>query len=222
ARSSQPQPHRTRFLPPALHLAQPWRLASARSRWHISQRRGPCRPNGRLTTNTVRVISTYIDHEPPRADMKSNPKVGFIGLGIMGRPMAQNLLKAGFELTVFNRSKPPVDLLVSSGAAAADSPRAVAERSDVVITMVTDSEAVKSVVLGQKGLIEGAHEGLRLVDMSTISPSVTRSVATSLAAKGVRALDAPVSGGDVGAREGTLTIMVGGAASDFEACLPIL
>jgi 3-hydroxyisobutyrate dehydrogenase len=154
--------------------------------------------------------------------MKGNLKVGFIGLGIMGKPMAQNLLKAGFELTVFNRSKPPVDLLVSSGAAAADSPKAVAERSDVVITMVTDSEAVKSVVLGQGGVIEGAHEGLVLIDMSTIAPGVTRSVAGSLAPKGVSALDAPVSGGDVGAREATLTIMVGGAASDFEACLPIL
>jgi len=154
--------------------------------------------------------------------MKRNPKVGFIGLGIMGKPMAQNLLKVGFELTVFNRSKPPVDLPVSSGAAAADSPKAVAERSDVVITMVTDSEAVKNVVLGQGGAIEGAHEGLVLIDMSTIAPGVTRSVAGSLASKGVRALDAPVSGGDVGAREGTLTIMVGGAASDFEACLPIL
>jgi 3-hydroxyisobutyrate dehydrogenase len=154
--------------------------------------------------------------------MKRNLKVGFIGLGIMGKPMAQNLLKAGFELTVFNRSKPPVDLLVSSGAAAADSPKAVAERSGVVITMVTDSEAVKSVVLGQGGVIEGAHEGLVLIDMSTIAPGVTRSVAASLASKGVCALDAPVSGGDVGAREATLTIMVGGASSDFEACLPIL
>jgi 3-hydroxyisobutyrate dehydrogenase len=170
----------------------------------------------------VAVISTYIDHTHAASDMKGNPKVGFIGLGIMGKPMAQNLLKAGFELTVFNRSKPPVDLLVSSGAAAADSPKAVAERSDVVITMVTDSEAVRSVVLGQGGVIEGAHEGLVLLDMSTIAPGVTRSVAASLASKGVRALDAPVSGGDVGAREATLTIMVGGAASDFEACLPIL
>jgi len=112
--------------------------------------------------------------------------------------------------------------LVSSGAAAADSPRAVAERSDIVITMVTDSEAVKSVVLGQGGVIEGAHKGLLLVDMSTIAPSMTRSVAASLAAQGVRALDAPVSGGDVGARDGTLTIMVGGDYADFEACVPIL
>jgi 3-hydroxyisobutyrate dehydrogenase len=151
-----------------------------------------------------------------------NPRIGFIGLGIMGRPMAQNLLKAGFQVTVYNRSKPPVDLLVSLGASSASSPRAVAERSDLVITMVTDSEAVKEVVLGQGGVIEGAHAGMVLVDMSTISPSVTRSVSSSLAAKGVAMLDAPVSGGDTGAREGTLTIMVGGPAAAFETSLPVL
>jgi 3-hydroxyisobutyrate dehydrogenase len=151
-----------------------------------------------------------------------NPRIGFIGLGIMGKPMAQNLLKAGFELTVYNRSKPPVDVLVSLGARAAASPKAVAERSDVVITIVTDSEAVKEVVLGREGVIEGAHIGLALIDMSTISPSVTRSISASLAAKGVSALDAPVSGGDVGARDATLTIMVGGVRSVFEDCLPIL
>ncbi len=151
-----------------------------------------------------------------------NPRIGFIGLGIMGRPMAQNLLKAGFEVTVYNRSKPPVDLLVSLGASSAPSPKAVAERSDLVITMVTDSEAVKDVVLGQGGVIEGAHPGMILVDMSTISPSVTRSVSASLAAKGVAMLDAPVSGGDTGAKEGTLTIMVGGPATAYEASLPVL
>lgn len=154
--------------------------------------------------------------------MTRNPRIGFIGLGIMGKPMAQNLLKAGFELTVYNRSKPPVEALVSSGARAAASPKAVAEHSDVVITMVTDSEAVKAVVLGSEGVIEGAHPGLVLVDMSTISPAVTRSVCASLAAKGVGALDAPVSGGDVGARDATLTIMVGGTSSLFETCLPVL
>jgi 3-hydroxyisobutyrate dehydrogenase len=151
-----------------------------------------------------------------------NHRIGFIGLGIMGTLMAQNLLKAGFQLTVYNRSKPPVDVLVSVGAASAPSPKAVAERSDLVITMVTDSEAVNEVVLGHGGVIEGAHDGLVLVDMSTISPSVTRSVSASLAAKGVSMLDAPVSGGDTGAREGTLTVMVGGPAQVFEACLPVL
>jgi 3-hydroxyisobutyrate dehydrogenase len=151
-----------------------------------------------------------------------NPRIGFIGLGIMGRSMAQNLLKAGFQVAVYNRSRPPVDLLVSKGASAAPSPRSVAERSDVVITMVTDSEAVKDVVLGKGGVIEGAREGLVLIDMSTISPSATRSVSAALAAKGATMLDAPVSGGDTGAREGTLTIMVGGDADVFEDCLPVL
>jgi 3-hydroxyisobutyrate dehydrogenase len=151
-----------------------------------------------------------------------NPRIGFIGLGIMGRPMAQNLLRAGFQVTVYNRTKPPVDLLLSSGAMGAPSPKAVAERSDVVITMVTDSEAVREVVLGKGGLIGGAHGGLVLIDMSTISPSVTRSVSATLAGKGVRMLDAPVSGGDSGARDGTLTIMVGGDAAVFDECFPIL
>ena len=151
-----------------------------------------------------------------------NPRIGFIGLGIMGRPMAQNLLKAGFRLTVYNRSKPPVSLLVSLGASSAPSPKAVAESSDLVITMVTDSEAVKDVVLGQGGVIEGAHPGMILVDMSTISPDVTRSVSAFLAAKGVAMLDAPVSGGDTGARDGALTIMVGGPSAAFETCLPVL
>jgi 3-hydroxyisobutyrate dehydrogenase len=151
-----------------------------------------------------------------------NPRIGFIGLGMMGRSMAQNLLKAGFQVTVYNRSKPPVDLLVSKGASAAPSPKALAERSDVVITMVTDSEAVEDVVLGNGGVIEGAREGLVLIDMSTISPSATRSVSAALAAKRAKMLDAPVSGGDTGAREGTLTIMVGGDPEVFEDCLPVL
>lgn len=151
-----------------------------------------------------------------------NPQIGFIGLGIMGRPMAQNLLKAGFKVTVYNRTEPPVELLLSSGASRSPSPRAVAEHSDVVITMVTDSEAVKEVVLGSEGVIEGAHGGLTLIDMSTISPSMTRKVSASLAARGVKMLDAPVSGGEGGAREGSLTIMVGGDFDVFQECLPVL
>jgi 2-hydroxy-3-oxopropionate reductase len=151
-----------------------------------------------------------------------NPRIGFIGLGIMGRSMAQNLLKAGFQVAVYNRSQPPVDLLVSKGASSAPSPKAVAERSDVVITMVTDSEAVEDVVLGKGGVIEGAREGLVLIDMSTISPRATRSVSAALAAKRAKMLDAPVSGGDTGAREGTLTIMVGGDTEVYEDCLPVL
>src|SRR5579864_4257570 len=151
-----------------------------------------------------------------------NPRIGFIGLGIMGRPMAQNLLKAGFQVTVYNRTEAPVQFLLSSGASSAASPKAVAELSDLVITMVTDSQAVEEVVLGPGGVIEGAHGGLVLIDMSTISPSVARGLSVSLAARGVKMLDAPVSGGDTGAREGTLTIMVGGDVAVFEECLPVL
>jgi len=149
-------------------------------------------------------------------------KLGFIGLGVMGRPMARNLLAAGYPLTVWNRTRSRMDELVSLGAAAASSPREVAERSDVVITMVTDSPDVEEVVLGPSGVIEGARPGMTVVDMSTISPSVARRVAEALAEKGAKMLDAPVSGGDVGAREGTLSIMVGGPEEAFRECLPIL
>ncbi len=148
-------------------------------------------------------------------------RVGFIGLGIMGKPMALNLLEAGFALTVYSRSRAPVDSLVARGATAAPSPRAVAEASELVVTMVTDSQAVEDVVLGTRGIAEGAHAGLIVADMSTISPSTTRRVAAALAARGVSMLDAPVSGGETGAREGTLTIMVGGDARSFEASLPV-
>jgi 3-hydroxyisobutyrate dehydrogenase len=148
-------------------------------------------------------------------------KLGLIGLGIMGKPMALNLLKAGFPLTVYNRSRAPVDLLASQGARVAASPREVAANSDVVITMVTDSPDVEQVVLGPNGVIEGLKPGGIFVDMSTISPVVTRRIAAELSKKGVMMLDAPVSGGDRGAREASLTIMVGGPKEAYEACLPV-
>ncbi|MGQ9559143.1 MAG: 2-hydroxy-3-oxopropionate reductase [Candidatus Oleimicrobiaceae bacterium] len=151
----------------------------------------------------------------------SSPRIGFIGLGIMGKPMATNLVRAGFEVTVYNRSKPAVELLVSRGAAAAPSPRAVAERSDVVITMVTDSPDVEQVILGPGGVCEGVRPGMVVIDMSTISPTVTKAIAAALKERGVAMLDAPVSGGDTGARAGTLAIMVGGDKEVFERCLPI-
>ncbi len=148
-------------------------------------------------------------------------RVGFIGLGIMGRPMARNLLKAGYPLSVYNRSRPAVDELASLGAYPASSSAEVAARSDVVITMLPDSPDVRQVALGSGGIIEGAREGMIYVDMSTISPKVTREIADILGGKGVKMLDAPVSGGDVGAREGTLSIMVGGTEEAFRECLPI-
>lgn len=149
-------------------------------------------------------------------------KVGYIGLGLMGKSMARNILKAGYPLTVHNRSHAAVDELVSEGAHAAGSPAALAAQMDVVFTNLPDSPDVENTALGRDGIIEGAHEGLIFVDNSTIKPASAREIATRLRAKGVQALDAPVSGGDIGAREGTLTIMVGGAASALERVRPIL
>lgn len=149
-------------------------------------------------------------------------RIGFIGLGIMGKPMSLNLLKAGYPVTVYNRSQASVEAVVAAGAKAASSPKEVAQNSDVVITIVTDTPDVQQVVLGTDGVIEGARRGLVLIDMSTISPKVTRMVSSELAKLGVAMLDAPVSGGDKGAREATLTIMVGGPEDAFNECLPIL
>jgi 2-hydroxy-3-oxopropionate reductase len=151
----------------------------------------------------------------------SQPRVGFIGLGIMGRPMGKNLIDAGYPLAVWNRSRPGIDTVVGYGATAAGSPREVAEWSDVIITMVTDSPDVRQVVLGEEGVIHGVRREAVVIDMSTISPSVTREIAAALKVKGAHMLDAPVSGGEKGAKEGTLSIMVGGAEPVFERCRPI-
>jgi 3-hydroxyisobutyrate dehydrogenase len=148
-------------------------------------------------------------------------KIGFIGLGIMGLPMAKNLIKAGFSLVVHNRSMKPVEELVSLGAEGANSGREVAQRSDVVITMLPDSPDVREVILGGGGVLKGVRPGMAVIDMSTISPKVTKEVAEVLAAKGVEMLDAPVSGGQKGAIEGTLSIMVGGKKDVLERCMPI-
>ena len=147
--------------------------------------------------------------------------VGFIGLGIMGGAMSMNLLKAGFPLTIWNRTSDKMRPLLEAGAKPAKSPKEVAERSDIVIDMVTDSKDVEEVLLGPGGVIHGARPGTIVVDMSTISPIVTREIARKLGEKGIRMLDAPVSGGDIGARNATLSIMVGGEADAFEECLPI-
>jgi 3-hydroxyisobutyrate dehydrogenase len=149
------------------------------------------------------------------------PRIGFIGLGIMGKPMALNLIKAGYSLTVHSRSRPPVDAVAAAGAAVADSPRAVAEQADVVVTMVPDTPDVEAVLLGANGVIEAARAGLTVVDMSTISPQVTREIAARLKEKGTDMLDAPVSGGEPGAQAGTLSIMVGGDQEVFERCRPL-
>jgi 2-hydroxy-3-oxopropionate reductase len=148
-------------------------------------------------------------------------RVGFIGLGIMGKPMARNLMEAGFEITVHNRSPEKAEELGEAGATVAASPREVAEKSDVVITMLPDSPQVREVVAGEDGVLEGISEGSLLVDMSTISPVVTEELAEAVKEKGASMLDAPVSGGDVGAIEGTLSIMVGGEEKDFERAKPL-
>jgi 2-hydroxy-3-oxopropionate reductase len=147
--------------------------------------------------------------------------VGYIGLGLMGKSIARNLLKAGFPLVVHNRSRPAVDELVAEGAAAAHSPREVAAQVDVIFTNLPDTPDVEQVVLGKDGILEGAHERLIYVDNSTIKPAAARRIAEVLAEKNVYALDAPVSGGDIGARNGTLTIMVGGEASALEKVMPV-
>lgn len=148
-------------------------------------------------------------------------KIGYIGLGIMGKSIARNILKAGFPLVVHNRSRAAVDELAAEGAQTASSPAEVAEQVDVVFTNLPDSPDVEKVALGKAGIIEGAHNGLIFVDNSTIKPATARLIAQKLAEVGVLALDAPVSGGDVGARNGTLTVMVGGDAGAFERVMPV-
>jgi len=149
-------------------------------------------------------------------------KIGFIGLGIMGKPMSRNLLKAGYELVVFNRSKGAVNELVAAGAKAAENPREVAEQAEIVITMLPNSPHVREVVLGEAGVIEGAAKGSVVIDMSSIAPLVSREIAARLAEKGIEMLDAPVSGGEPKAIEGTLSVMVGGKKETFDKCLPVM
>jgi 2-hydroxy-3-oxopropionate reductase len=148
-------------------------------------------------------------------------KVGYIGLGLMGKSIARNILKAGFPLIVHNRSRASVDELVAEGALAASSPAVVAAQVDVVFTNLPDSPDVEKVALEEKGIIEGAHQGLIFVDNSTIKPASARMIAEKLSVKGALSLDAPVSGGDIGAKNGTLTIMVGGPSEAFEKAMPI-
>jgi 3-hydroxyisobutyrate dehydrogenase len=147
-------------------------------------------------------------------------KVGFIGLGIMGRGMTRNLLKAGFEVRVWNRTASKTDELVTDGAIAAGSPADVAAQSDIIITCVSDTPDVEAVILGETGVIQGAKSGALVIDMSTISPQATQEIATRLQEKGIFMLDAPVSGGSEGAAKGTLAIMVGGDADQIERAMP--
>jgi 2-hydroxy-3-oxopropionate reductase len=149
-------------------------------------------------------------------------RIGFIGLGLMGKPMALNLLKKGFLLTVHSRSRPPVDALAAAGAVAAESPAAVASASDVIITMVPDSPDVRAVLEGNGGVFETVQPGSVIVDMSTIAPAVARELAEKAVLCGAAMLDAPVSGGEIGAISASLSVMVGGDAGALERVRPVL
>ena len=149
-------------------------------------------------------------------------KIGFIGLGIMGKPMSLNLIKAGYQLVVLDLSRPAVAELVAAGAEPAATPREVAERTELIITMLPNSPQVKDVVLGGQGVIAGARKGSVLVDMSSIAPLVSRELSAELARLGVDMLDAPVSGGQPKAIDGTLSVMVGGPQAVFDRCFPVL
>jgi 2-hydroxy-3-oxopropionate reductase len=148
-------------------------------------------------------------------------KIGFIGLGIMGKPMGQNILKAGFQLVVCSRNAASVAELTAAGAASAATPRELAAQVDVVITMLPNSPEVKSVLLGANGVIEGARPGCIVADMSSIAPLASREIAAVLAEKGIEMLDAPVSGGQPKAISGTLSVMVGGKQEIFDRCVPV-
>lgn len=148
-------------------------------------------------------------------------KVGYIGLGLMGKSIARNILKAGFPLVVHNRSRAAMDELAAEGAGTAASPAELAAQVDVVFTNLPDTPDVEKVAFGTDGIIEGAHAGLVFVDNSTIKPIAAREIANRMFAKGVLCLDAPVSGGDIGARNGTLAIMVGGPAEALEKVMPV-
>ena len=149
-------------------------------------------------------------------------KVGYIALGLMGKPMARNVLKAGYGLVVHNRSRQSVNELVAKGAIEASSPSEVAAQVDVVFTNLPDSPDVELVALGKDGIIEGAHKGLVFIDNSTIKPATARSIGAKLMDEGVTMLDAPVSGGDIGAINGTLSVMVGGPKEALAKVMPIL
>lgn len=151
-----------------------------------------------------------------------NERVGFIGLGVMGLPMARNLTRAGYDVVVHSRRPEPALALQAEGAQVARNPGELAEHSDIVITMLPDSPAVRTVVLGEDGVLQSARPGSLLVDMSTIHPTLSIELAHAARQRGIGALDAPVSGGDVGAQQGTLSIMVGGEGADVDRARPLL
>nr|CAA6824032.1 MAG: 2-hydroxy-3-oxopropionate reductase (EC [uncultured Thiotrichaceae bacterium] len=154
--------------------------------------------------------------------MTSTPRIGLIGPGIMGRPMGINLMNAGYSLSVYARRESSAAELLAAGASFYNTPAKLAKNSDIIISIVADTPDVEAVLLGENGVIEGAAEGLLVIDMSTISPVTTTEITEKLALKGIRMLDAPVSGGEAGAIAGTMTIMVGGEQVDFDEAYPVL
>lgn len=148
-------------------------------------------------------------------------RIGFIGLGIMGQPMCLNLIKTGFDVTAWNRTQSKLEPVLKAGGMSAASPQEVAEQSDIIITIVTNTQDVQAVLLGESGIIHGAKPGSVVIDMSTIPPESTQHIAMQLQKKNIEMLDAPVSGGDTGAIAGTLAIMVGGKKQIFDQCLPV-
>lgn len=149
-------------------------------------------------------------------------KIGLIGLGIMGKPMSKNLIKAGYDLTVMDRNQSAVAEVVAAGAKSAPTAKAIAEQADIIITMLPNSPHVKEVVLGENGILEGAKAGSIFIDMSSIAPLVSRELSVKLAEKGVEMLDAPVSGGEPKAIDGTMSVMVGGKQEVFDKCYPVM
>ena len=198
-----------------LDLTALWRFACARAPRSMARHFGHlyklCRADG-LTFSNKWIL--------PKGDVTVE-KVGFVGLGIMGAAMAGNLLEAGHELVVHNRTKTKAEGLARRGVEIADSSREVAQESDVIITMLPGPTEVEEVVAGEDGLLEGAREGSLIVDMSTSSPVLARGLYRMAKNRGVAMLDAPVSGGDIGAREGTLSMMAGGDEDDFERARPL-
>src|SRR4026207_1353931 len=209
-----PPPHPGRSRARAAHGREPRRAAA------------DCQGPGEWLDSPRRLVLLHCpgrsrsSHSGPREATMAQV-IGFIGLGIMGRPMAKNLLKAGYPLIVHRRSQGPVPEVGGAGAKPAPWPRDVAAQCDVLITMLPNSPDVELVALGKDGIIEGARRDLLFLDMSTLSPPVAQKVGRALAAKGVRMLDAPVSGGEKGAIDGALSIMVGGEKADFDARLPV-
>jgi len=148
-------------------------------------------------------------------------RIGFIGLGAMGKPMVQNLMRAGFSVNVLTRTRAKIDDVLAAGATWRDTPKQIAQNSDVVITMLPDTPDVVHVIAGKDGVFDGARAGMLIVDMSTIAPLAAKKLASEAEARGCHFLDAPVSGGDIGAQKGALSVMVGGKESAFARALPI-